>query len=91
MKLVLTDRCSRKRSDISEFSHLNPMLLFHHDEACGKGAIWEDASSPRYETAQDIIKKLGSRFGRDSGQQVNMIVMQAMLARMAPRSNADVV
>ncbi|KAF2824038.1 hypothetical protein CC86DRAFT_409049 [Ophiobolus disseminans] len=74
MKVVLTESCSRRGSEGSEFSYINPGLLFHYDEDNDDGGDWADVSSPRYETAQSIVRALRLQFGRTIGREMMLAV-----------------
>jgi hypothetical protein len=86
MELILTECYSRRSSDISGDSHMNPILLFHYDEECEDGGAWDDASSPRHETAQDVVKKLKSRLERRISTEMNKAVKDAVLMKAGLRN-----
>jgi len=88
MKLILTECCSQRSSDQSEFSHLNPTFLFHYDEDCEEGGDWTDTSSPRHEMAHDIVRRLRSHFGRTIGQEMKAPVNQEKLRRLLEGGDA---
>jgi len=88
MKLILTECCSRRCSDRSEFNHLNPAFWYHYDENHADGGDWVDSTSPRHEAAQDVVKKLRPQFGRTIGHKMKKAVDQEVRRRLLEGDNA---
>jgi hypothetical protein len=76
MRLVMTECFAQKSSRGLDFSHLDPTFVFHVNEHHPDGGNWTDFSSPRYDTAREIVQRLKKEFVDIIGMKMTTAMMQ---------------